>query len=76
MEYTKTCAANVWRKSCERLIRRCIEMIVNSDVDIVTIEKALPQQSVKRIKDSRLALALSSRAQSNNAASNAARTLD
>lgn len=51
-------------------------MIVNSDVDIVTIETALPQQSVKRIKDSRLALALSSRAQSNNAASNAARTLD
>lgn len=55
-------------------------MIVNSAVDIVTIEKALPQQSVKRITDSRLALGLSSRAQSNNAASNfpdnAAGTLD
>lgn len=45
-------------------------MIVNSDVDIVTIEKALPLQSVKRITDSRLALGLSSRAQSNNATSN------
>lgn len=43
---------------------------------IVTIEKALPQQSVNRITDSRLALGLSSRAQSNNAASNAARTLN
>ncbi|KAK9947997.1 hypothetical protein M0R45_003588 [Rubus argutus] len=51
---------------------------------IVTIEEALPQQSVNRITDSRLALGLSSRAQSNNAASNfpdnaasnAARTLN
>ncbi|KAM5547344.1 BTB/POZ domain and ankyrin repeat-containing protein NPR1-like [Rosa sericea] len=61
--------ANMCGKTCERLVERCIEMIVKSDVDIVTLEKALPQGSVKRITDSRLALGLDS-SRSSNAASN------
>ncbi|PRQ46873.1 putative chromatin remodeling & transcription regulator ABTB family [Rosa chinensis] len=61
--------ANICGKACERLVGRCIEMIVKSDVDIVTLEKALPQGSVKRITDSRLALGLDS-SRSSNAASN------
>lgn len=61
--------ANMCGKACEGLVRRCIEMIVKSDVDIVTLEKALPQKSVKRITDSRLAHGLDN-SRSGNAASN------
>lgn len=46
--------ANLCGKACERLLARCIEIIVNSDVDVVTLEKALPQEIVKHIVDSRL----------------------
>ncbi|XP_050376422.1 BTB/POZ domain and ankyrin repeat-containing protein NPR1-like [Argentina anserina] len=45
--------ANMCGNACEVLVRRCIEMIVKSDVDTVTLEKALPQQSVKQITDLR-----------------------
>lgn len=61
--------ANMCGKACEGLVGRCIEMIVKSDVDIVTLEKALPQKSVKRITDSRLAHGLDN-SRSSNAASN------
>ncbi|OAY27113.1 BTB/POZ domain and ankyrin repeat-containing protein NPR1 isoform X1 [Manihot esculenta] len=50
--------ANMCGKSCERLISRCIEIIVKSDVDIVTLDKALPQHIVKKITDSRLEFGL------------------
>ena len=46
--------ANLCSKSCERLLARCIEIIVKSDVDVVTLEKALPQEIVQQIIDSRL----------------------
>ncbi|KAF2285129.1 hypothetical protein GH714_038752 [Hevea brasiliensis] len=46
--------ANMCDKACERLFARCIKIIVESDVDIVTLDKALPQHIVKQITDSRL----------------------
>lgn len=45
-------------KECERLQARSIESIVKSDVDIVTLDKTLPQHVVKQIMDSRIELAL------------------
>lgn len=36
-------------KACERLLERCIEIIVKSNVDVVTLDKALPQHTVKQI---------------------------
>nr|AFQ23179.1 NPR-1 [Morus alba var. multicaulis]AGI03909.1 NPR1 [Morus alba var. multicaulis] len=48
--------ANVCGKACDRLLERCIEIIVKSDVDVVTLDKALPQHTVKQIMDSRLEL--------------------
>ncbi|XP_072980119.1 BTB/POZ domain and ankyrin repeat-containing protein NPR1 [Typha angustifolia] len=51
-------AANLCNKSCFRLLAKCIEIVVKSDLDIVTLEKALPQDIVKQIMDSRLSLGL------------------
>ncbi|XP_072981878.1 BTB/POZ domain and ankyrin repeat-containing protein NPR1 [Typha latifolia] len=51
-------AANLCNKSCSRLLAKCIEIVVKSDLDIVTLEKALPQDIVKQIMDSRLNLGL------------------
>lgn len=45
-------------KSCEELLARCTDMIVKSDVDVVTLEKALPQHIVKKIMDQRIALGI------------------
>ncbi|KAL2327216.1 hypothetical protein Fmac_020643 [Flemingia macrophylla] len=50
--------ANVCGKMCEKLLARCTEMIVKSDVDITTLEKALPQPLVKQIMDTRRELGL------------------
>ena len=44
--------------ACERLLEKCIETIVKSDVDILTLDKALPHHIVKRIIDPRLELGL------------------
>lgn len=44
--------------ACEKLVAKCIEIVVKSDVDIVTLDKALPQPIVKQIIDSRLELSL------------------
>lgn len=48
--------ANTCGKACASLLERCIELIVKSDVDFVTLDKALPQHTVKQIMDSRLEL--------------------
>ncbi|CAN0898255.1 BTB/POZ domain and ankyrin repeat-containing protein NPR1, partial [Linum grandiflorum] len=45
--------ANLCGKSCESLLARCIDMVVKSDVDIVTLDKALPHQIAKQITDAR-----------------------
>ncbi|KAI4335280.1 hypothetical protein L6164_013942 [Bauhinia variegata] len=50
--------ANICDKMCERLLVRCIELMVKSDVDVITLDKALPQNIVKRIMDKRLELGL------------------
>ncbi|KAL5572451.1 hypothetical protein UlMin_022048 [Ulmus minor] len=46
--------ANMCGQTCERLLGRCVDIIVKSDVDVVTLEKALPQNTVKQIIDLRL----------------------
>ncbi|XP_022732648.1 BTB/POZ domain and ankyrin repeat-containing protein NPR1 [Durio zibethinus] len=50
--------ANICGNACARLLAKCIETIVKSDVDIVTLEKALPHHIVKQVIDSRLGLGL------------------
>ncbi|KAJ0864738.1 putative chromatin remodeling & transcription regulator ABTB family [Helianthus annuus] len=45
--------ANTCGKSCEELYSKCIDILVKSDVDFVTLDKALPEQIVKQIIDSR-----------------------
>ncbi|KAK4757747.1 hypothetical protein SAY87_019048 [Trapa incisa] len=51
-------AANICGTSCERLLSQCIEIIVRSDVDIVTLEKSSPPHIFKRITDRRTELGL------------------
>ncbi|KAG6424118.1 hypothetical protein SASPL_114531 [Salvia splendens] len=53
--------ANVCGPLCESLLRRSIEIIVMSDLDIITLDKTLPPHLVKRINDSRTELGLQSR---------------
>ncbi|XP_050216606.1 BTB/POZ domain and ankyrin repeat-containing protein NPR1-like [Mercurialis annua] len=50
--------ADICGKACERLLTRCIEIIVKSNADVVTLEKALSQHIVKQITDSRQELGL------------------
>ncbi|KAL7168662.1 hypothetical protein ACSBR2_038995 [Camellia fascicularis] len=50
--------ANICGKACEKLLTRCIENIIRSDVDIMTLEKTLPQPITKQIVDSRKELGL------------------
>ncbi|XVF35043.1 hypothetical protein REPUB_Repub18cG0111100 [Reevesia pubescens] len=50
--------ANICGNACESLLAKCIETIVKSDVDIVTLDKALPHHIVKQVMDSRLELGL------------------
>lgn len=50
--------ADTCGKSCERLSTSCIEILVRSNIDIVTLEKSLPHPVVKQIMDSRAELGL------------------
>ncbi|GJS99085.1 BTB/POZ domain and ankyrin repeat-containing protein NPR1 [Tanacetum coccineum] len=50
--------ANTCGKSCEELLSKCIDILVKSTVDFVTLDKALPEQLVKQIIDSRFDLGL------------------
>ncbi|KAL5770989.1 hypothetical protein ACOSP7_015143 [Xanthoceras sorbifolium] len=50
--------ANMCGNGCERLMARCIETVVKSDVDIVTLDKALPQNIVKQIVELQIKLNL------------------
>ncbi|OVA08178.1 BTB/POZ-like [Macleaya cordata] len=45
--------ANMCEKACERLVAECIDIVVKSDIDPVTLEKALPHDIVKHIMDTR-----------------------
>ncbi|PWA85413.1 regulatory protein (NPR1) [Artemisia annua] len=50
--------ANTCGKSCEELLSKCINILVKSTVDFVTLDKALPEHLVKQIVDSRFDLGL------------------
>ncbi|XP_060190945.1 BTB/POZ domain and ankyrin repeat-containing protein NPR1 isoform X1 [Lycium barbarum] len=50
--------ANICGKACERLLSSCVDIIVKSNVDIITLDKALPHDIVKQITDSRTELGL------------------
>nr|DAD49016.1 TPA_asm: hypothetical protein HUJ06_018953 [Nelumbo nucifera] len=50
--------ANMCNRACERLVTKCIEIIVKSDIDVVMLEKTLPHDVVKQITDSRQQLGL------------------
>ncbi|XVE98372.1 hypothetical protein REPUB_Repub03eG0100800 [Reevesia pubescens] len=49
---------NMCGKVCERLQEKCIKTIIKSDVDVVTLDKALPHHIVKQVLDSHLELGL------------------
>ncbi|KAJ9538439.1 hypothetical protein OSB04_031172 [Centaurea solstitialis] len=50
--------ANTCGKSCNDLFSKCIEILVKSSVDFVTLERALPEEIVKQIIDTRFELGL------------------
>ncbi|CAF2107204.1 unnamed protein product [Brassica napus] len=50
--------ANICGKECKKLFDKCTEIIVKSNVDIVTLNKSLPQQIVKQVIDIRKELGL------------------
>jgi regulatory protein NPR1 len=50
--------ANLCNKSCMKLLDRCLEMVVRSDLDMISLEKALPPDVINRITDSRISLGL------------------
>ncbi|CAH9143379.1 unnamed protein product [Cuscuta epithymum] len=50
--------ANTCGIRCEALMSSCMDIIVKSDIDTITLEKALPCQIVKQITDSRTKLGL------------------
>lgn len=50
--------ANFCSKACTRLLTRCIEIVVKSDLDTVTLEKQLPPDIVKQILELRVKFGL------------------
>lgn len=50
--------ANMCGNTCGSLLTKCMEIVVKSDIEIIALEKALPQDIVKKITDSRKSLGL------------------
>ncbi|TVU21386.1 hypothetical protein EJB05_31026 [Eragrostis curvula] len=50
--------ANLCKKSCTKLLERCLDIVVQSNLDMITLEKALPPDVIKQIVDTRLSLGL------------------
>ncbi|KAJ1282174.1 hypothetical protein BS78_03G030700 [Paspalum vaginatum] len=50
--------AYLCNKSCVKLFERCLEIVVRSNLDMITLEKVLPPDVVKQIVDARLSLGL------------------
>ncbi|MED6127095.1 Nitrogen permease reactivator protein [Stylosanthes scabra] len=48
--------ANICGKMCERLLARCIDLVIKSDADSTTVEKTLPEPVAKLIADKRVEL--------------------
>ncbi|WOK96996.1 BTB/POZ domain and ankyrin repeat-containing protein NPR1 [Canna indica] len=45
--------AKLCDKSCSNLLNKCIEIVIKSDLDLITLEKTMPPDIVKQITDSR-----------------------
>ncbi|KAJ8464763.1 hypothetical protein OPV22_027315 [Ensete ventricosum] len=50
--------AKLCDKSCASLLNKCIQNVVRSDLDVITLEKTMPPDIVKHIMDSLLNLGL------------------
>ncbi|KAL6838709.1 hypothetical protein ACP4OV_031423 [Aristida adscensionis] len=50
--------ANSCNKSCMKLLERCLDTVVRSNLDMITLEKALPPDVIKQIVDARISLGL------------------
>ncbi|KAK6151964.1 hypothetical protein DH2020_014599 [Rehmannia glutinosa] len=50
--------ANMCGTVCESLLARSIELVVKSDLDVITLDKALPHHLTKQINESRIELGL------------------
>lgn len=50
--------ANICGKACKKLFDKCKEIIVMSDVDVVTLKKSLPEDVAKQVIDIRKELGL------------------
>lgn len=50
--------ANLCGSLCEKLLTKCIEIIVISDLDAVTLEKTLPPEILKQVEEARSTLGL------------------
>ncbi|KAF9617715.1 hypothetical protein IFM89_038215 [Coptis chinensis] len=50
--------AKICSAACAELLAECIEIVVKSDIDVITLEKALPNEILKHIMDSRSDLGL------------------
>ncbi|KAL5698688.1 hypothetical protein ACHQM5_029688 [Ranunculus cassubicifolius] len=50
--------AKICSKACERLLAETIDIVVKSDLDIITLEKALPHDTLKQIMDARTDLGI------------------
>ncbi|KAF3531090.1 hypothetical protein DY000_02038407 [Brassica cretica] len=50
--------ANICGEAYKKLLDRCVEIIAKSDIEIVTLDKSLPQDIVKRVTDIRKELGL------------------
>ncbi|XP_074305355.1 BTB/POZ domain and ankyrin repeat-containing protein NPR1-like [Silene latifolia] len=48
-----TSVADICGNACEKLLGRCINIIVRPEVDVTTLEKSLPHHIVKQIIDAR-----------------------
>ncbi|KAI6679659.1 hypothetical protein NL676_033540 [Syzygium grande] len=51
-------AANICGDECHGLLAQCVEYVVRSDLDTITLEKGLPLSIIQQIIDSRLELGL------------------
>ncbi|XP_006645596.2 BTB/POZ domain and ankyrin repeat-containing protein NPR1 [Oryza brachyantha] len=50
--------ANLCNKSCPKLLERCLDMVVRSNLDMITLEKSLTPDVIKQIIDARISLGL------------------
>jgi regulatory protein NPR1 len=50
--------ANSCKKSCMKLLERCLEIVVQSNLDMITLDKALPPDVINQIVAARISLGL------------------